>query len=260
MAEFSGRLSKAPVIYVLCQIRFAPVLKMSAHVPDIQEQLRATYESFAEEQTTSLQLMTATESPTIKMEPRWRFDRLDRGAGCVLHNSSYIYHTTAYTTFDDFASSAVAAFRTVAGRAGIQHVQRVGLRYIDLIEAEGDLPVDRLTNSQLRAFSTELRGITENVTQYMLSATTPVGQLVFRATHGHHQLSLPPDLLPLSLKISRTPDQAKPSLFLDTDHFTARIEPPMRVSDLDEILLQLKAPISQVFRSVITEQAVQSWK
>jgi uncharacterized protein (TIGR04255 family) len=260
VAEFSGRLSKAPVIYVLCQIRFAPVLKMATHVPDIQERLRATYESFAEEQTAALQLITGTDAPTLKIEPRWRFDRPDRGAGCILHNGSFTYHTTSYTTFSDFAPAALDAFRVVAANAGIQYVQRVGLRYIDLIEEVEGVPVDELTSSQLRGFSVALEGITGDITQYMLSGSTSIGQLVFRATHGHHQLLLPPDLLPLSLKLSRTPDQAAPSLFLDTDHFAVRDTPPMGVGELEDILLKLKQPISRVFRAAITNRAVQLWK
>ena len=48
MADFQGRLANAPVVYVLCQIRFSPIEKMADYVPAIQEALRAEYPNLKE--------------------------------------------------------------------------------------------------------------------------------------------------------------------------------------------------------------------
>src|ERR1700752_2813523 len=56
MADFSGGLSQAPVVYALCELRFSPILKMAEMVPDIQERLRASYEEFEEERVAGVKL------------------------------------------------------------------------------------------------------------------------------------------------------------------------------------------------------------
>ena len=198
---------------------------MAGYVPDIQEQLRAAYEEFAEEQTTGIQFVGVGEPVTVRTEPRWRFERSDHGAGYVLQNSSLVYHTTAYTDFDDFIQQVIEGFLIVARCANISKLQRIGLRYVDLIEGQEGVPVEALLHPKLQGFGHELQGVSENISNYVFSGKTSVGQLVFRATGGRHEIPLPPDLLPLSLKLTRTANPQKSSFFLDTDHFMGKKRP-----------------------------------
>jgi uncharacterized protein (TIGR04255 family) len=260
VAEFSGRLTQAPLVYALCQVRFSPVLKMPAFVPDIQERLRTNYDEFAEEQATGIHFIGSGEPVTVKTEPRWRFDTADQRSGFVLQNSSLIYHTTAYTDFEDFVQRVVEGFLTVSQCANVTRLQRVGLRYVDLIEGQEGAPIEDLVHSRLQGFGHELANVTENASQYFFSGTTSSGQLVFRATLSHHQLPLPPDLLPVSLKLSRVANPQGRSMFLDTDHFTERSDPPMPPAGLEVIMRELKLPIAQAFKLAITDRAVALWR
>jgi uncharacterized protein (TIGR04255 family) len=260
VAEFSGRLSDAPLVYALCQVRFAPVLKMASHVPDIQERLRGTYEGFAEEHVPSIQVMNPGEPATVRSEPRWRFERSDHSAGYVLHNASFVYHTTLYTDFEEFISQVVYGLQAIAMIANIPRLQRIGLRYVDLIEGRDDVPVEDFLNPRLRGIGTELHGVTENISQYTFGGETANGRLILRATHGRHPIPLPPDLLPVALNISRFPNPTRQSVFLDADHFMERADPPITIADLEESIRGLKAPIAQAFKAAITDLAVKVWK
>lgn len=256
MAEFSGRLSQAPVVYALCELRFSPILKMAEMVPDIQERLRANYEEFEEERITGVKLEQGGQT-SVQSDIRWRFEDANRRSGFVLYNASFVYHTTAYGDFEDFAAATLQGFAAVDEVAKVRRLHRVGLRYVDLIEGRGDVSADHFVHPLLRGFGNEIEA-REQVSQYVFSGLTTVGRLTLRATRSQHELPLPPDLLPGALKPARAPKADSPSFFLDTDHATEN--KAVVPSDLEKILRDLKAPISAAFKRAITEKAVAAWK
>lgn len=258
MVDFTGRLTRAPLVYALCQIRFAPVLKMAQYVPDIQERLRSQYEGFEEEQIADVAMQPRSKAIALRNETRWRFEREDARSGYILYNASLTYHTTAYTDFEEFIPEIVKGFSTVAEIAGISRMHRIGLRYVDLIADQGSAPLEDYIDAQLRGF--ELDGVTEKISQYVVSGATAMGQILFRATKGVLDAALPPDLLPLVLKPARMPDPNKRSLFLDTDHFIEGAELVPRIEQLEQSLRELKKPIASAFKRAISDKAVKEWK
>jgi uncharacterized protein (TIGR04255 family) len=258
VADFTGRLARAPLVYALCQIRFAPVLKMGDYVPDIQERLRSQYEGFEEEQLADVAMQSKGKAITLRNETRWRFERADGRSGYLLYNASLTYHTTAYTDFEQFIPEVVTGFTTVAQIAGIPRMLRIGLRYVDLIADHAGAPLEDYIHPQLRGFGSE--GVTEKISQYVLAGTTAVGQILFRATKGVLDTALPPDLLPLVLKPARLPDPKQRSLFIDTDHFVENTDSIPPIEDLERFLRDLKKPIALAFKRAITDKAVKEWQ
>src|SRR5712692_1802797 len=102
MAHFEGRLENAPVVYVLCQIRFSPVEKMADYVPAIQEALRAHYPNFQREQIGGVSLAANAQPVFVQNETRWRFETRDSLTGFMLSTNHLIAHTTNYVDSDDF--------------------------------------------------------------------------------------------------------------------------------------------------------------
>src|SRR6185437_12933152 len=138
-----------------------PILTMARHIPDIQEKLRSDYEGFAEDQVPALQITSLTDAPKLASEVRWRFETANRRAGYILQNASFVYHTTDYSEFEDFVKETLEGFRVIANLADIRRFHRVGLRYVDLIEGESNLPVEALLHPSLEGFGKELRGVTK---------------------------------------------------------------------------------------------------
>ena len=255
---------KEGVVYTLCQIRFAPVLKMRACIPDIQEQLRANYDEFEEEQLTGFKIRPIEGDPVeLKNELRWRLERTDRRAGFVLHNASLVYHTTDYEDFDKFVDEILKGFKVVSEIAKIPRVQRIGLRYVDIIEAGVNCPIDDYLHPSLRGFGAEIeshRLADQHGFQYIFNGATSIGKLVIRVVRGKHDFPVPPDLMPLALVPCRIPDSKQTSVMLDTDHFVENTGISVDLKSLEELLRELKLPISEAFKLAITDKAVASWK
>jgi uncharacterized protein (TIGR04255 family) len=259
--KFPDRLSKAPLIYALCEIRFPRYPKIADKIPDIQEALRDRYELFEEERLTGINVPQKGQEVSVRQDLRWRFEAADRRSGYILHESSIVYHTTSYVDFKSFAPEVEHGFTTVSRIADVRHFQRIGLRYIDLIESDDTTPAEEFVHERLRGFGGHLAesGIEESISQYVFNGRTNIGQLFLRATKGQHSIPLPPDLLPLSLEFVRQPDPTKVSFFLDTDHFVD-CKPATEISKLNQVLRELKSAISVAFRKAITAKAVEKWK
>jgi uncharacterized protein (TIGR04255 family) len=233
---------------------------MGEQIPDIQDNLRTTYEEFVEEQIPALQISGVGEAPVLRTESRWRFETSDRRHGYILQNTSLVYHTTAYLDFGEFVKEILQGFNLIASTAGIRRFNRVGLRYIDLIQADEETTLEELLHPLLQGFGRELTEVIPQFSQYIYGGQTKTGQLVFRATRGKHNFPLPPDLLPLTLRVARAADAGQTSVFLDTDHFVDLTETPVDVEKLEETVRALKAPITQAFKHAITDKAINAWK
>lgn len=264
MANFEGRLDNAPVVYVLCQIRFSPVAKMADYVPAIQEALRSKYPNFEPEQIGGVGFAPNAQPVLVQNETRWRFETRDSHTGFLLSTNQLITHTTSYVDSDDFRDRIVFGFRTIHEIAKLSFIQRIGLRYIDLITALPDETVEDYIDPSLIGFRPVVRGLTPDVSQQFMRAKSNVrgysGTLLVKASRARHGNDLPTDLLPISLQLKRKPSPEQESIFLDWDHYIEQtnLDPDPEV--LAMTLRELKAPIATIFKTAITEHAVKRWR
>lgn len=264
MAQFEGRLENAPVVYVLCQIRFSPVEKMADYVPAIQEALREHYPKFEREQIGGVSLSPNAQPIFVQNETRWRFETRDSSTGYILTTNQLITHTTKYVDSDDFRARIVSAFGTVHEIAKLGFIQRIGLRYIDLITATSDDKLEDYVDPALMGFCPRVPGLTPAVSQQLLRFNSRVGdawgKLVGKFSRAQHRTDLPVDLLPIPLEIRRRPPKSEESIFLDWDHFIDNVNLDPDPKLLDGIMRDLKAPIATIFKEAITEYAVRVWR
>lgn len=264
MAQFEGRLDNAPVVYVLCQIRFSPVEKMADYVPAIQEVLRSKYPNFEREQIGGVSFAPNAQPVLVQNETRWRFETRDSQTGFVLSTNQLITHTTSYLDSDDFRERIVFGFRTIHEIAKLSFIQRIGLRYIDLITASADDSVEDYIDASLIGFRPTIRGLTPDVSQQFMRAKSNVrgasGTLFVKASRARHASDLPADLLPISLQLKRKPSPEQESIFLDLDHYIEQTNLDPDPELLAVTLRELKAPIATTFKAAITEHAVKRWR
>lgn len=261
MAQFKGRLDNAPVVYVLCQVRFSPVEKMVDYVPAIQEALRPQYPNFQREQIGGISLVPNSQPAFVQNETRWRFDTRENSTGFILSTNQLIVHTTSYVDSDDFRERIVNGFRTIHEIAKLGFIQRVGLRYIDLITAAADDTLEDYIHPSLIGFRPPVPGLTPDVSQQFLrNRSTMGGTLLVRVSRAHHQTELPADLMPMLLAAKRSPRPDQESIFLDWDHYVDQqnLDPDPQV--LANTVRALKAPIATIFKEAITDHAVQRWR
>ena len=111
---------------------------MADYVPAIQEALRAQYPQFARKQIGGVGIGANAQPVLVQNETRWRFETRDAQTGFILSTNQLIAHTTSYVDSDDFRERIVFAFRTIRELAKLSFIQRIGLRYVDLITASTD--------------------------------------------------------------------------------------------------------------------------
>ena len=141
-------MKNAPVYYVVGQIRFNVVSRMSIYADDIQEQLRKLgYTLYEPQRMQKLQFEQSGQAVQggVVEEVTWNITQSDRKAGFVLGQSYISFHTTHYTSKEEFLTSLLAGFAVVNKVVDLDHVSSLGLRYLDaIIPSEGESVLDYL--------------------------------------------------------------------------------------------------------------------
>lgn len=127
---------RTPLLLVLAQARFRPILKLSARVSDFQELVRASFPEFGIVEQRTIEMRTHPESSAqVFEEPLFEFTS-PSGHALRLSPRSLTLQTRAYTTREDFVDHfgrGLAALREVAGHVALH---RLGMRFVNGVLAE----------------------------------------------------------------------------------------------------------------------------
>ena len=268
MAELaeSKKLPRAPLILVLAQIKFPPVLRMDKYVPDIQESLRR--EGFTDYRPGQALTIIVGEGRTDRAN-WWEFGCSDKRSQIVLSRDSVSLMTTGYSTFEDFLTRLGQMVRPIEGHVGISSAHQLGLRYVDLLAEIDDLKTEDLLAPGFRGLPAGSidPDIKETATSFVVQARTPHGVLTVRSVQvlGAGNQVIPPDLtpappMPFPLKFPDWVLSARHPRVLDFDHVAADIE---NLSFLPEILAakfrDLRHHTRLAFHAVSTDEARAAW-
>ncbi len=136
-------LSRQPLVLVLCQVRFSPILQIDKFIPDIQESFRQF--GFPFQRVGRVQLFNlgpgATAPVQVSEQDRWEYRTRDETWSVLVASDNVVLQSTAYDRFEIFAEQLQHAVSTVLSvtdhdRLGV--IQRIGLRYIDVIRPRQD--------------------------------------------------------------------------------------------------------------------------
>lgn len=264
----SERMSKAPVYYALAQAQFNPVAAMSKYIEQIQDSLRRDgFTLYEPHQITHLQLSQgpgqAQEEPVVSQKTSWFISKSDRTSGFILNTSSIAFHTTHYETHRQFIPQLLHGLRSIHEIVSLEHVSRLGLRYLDAVLPEDDETVDQYLESGLHGvnFDAEPRySLSESAFNTRLDAVVPNGTLVARIHRLNSILGYPPDMIPNSLVQTERflLQDARLHAIIDTDHFVEGII-PLDFEALEKQLTELHKSIKCVFHSTVTNFAREKW-
>lgn len=262
-------MSNAPVYYALAQAQFNPIAAMSKYVDQIQDRLRREgYPLFEPQQVTRL-LVVAARGQAQQAEPQidhtvsWLITRGDRAAGFILGPSAITYHTTDYETHKEFIPELLRGLSAVHEAVALDHISRLGLRYLDAIVPRTGETVEQYLVGGLHGIEFDA------VRQYTLTEsvfgteTQPLvrnGTLVARVHRMTAPLGFPPDMVPNGLTVSSKFEIKEPRAHavIDTDHYVQG-RMPIDMDKLREQLLSLHATIKSVFRATTTDHARVAW-
>lgn len=151
------------------------------------------------------------------------------------------------------------ALETVHAAAELQLHERIGLRYVDLIELDADEKLQDYVAQHLLGYDPVSIGVSESAFNFQFEGRTPYGQLVARHYPPQLRNMLPPDLAGVLLNYDyrEVPLQARTSL-LDFDH-AAEYKGDFVVEEILSILENLHDGLDILFRNSVTDFARKKW-
>jgi uncharacterized protein (TIGR04255 family) len=263
MARALGQLPNAPLIYVLAQIIFTRVPKMT----DIWENFhQLVFEVYPDAEVERIdQFSIKKEGVESSPDIRWNFLSRDRCKGLILRSDALILHTTSYTTSNDFFRDLQFALANLSEviPSGIQ-TKRLGLRYVDMLLPQNNLDVADQLVEKLGMVNLGAIGCSPVRFDHIERYKTPIGgELIFRHRQTTGMDVLPSDLFPNKLEpapllqIEKQPEWTVG--LLDFDHYVME-EIPLESQTIVEKFQGLKKVTSEAFRTVTTPDAMRAWK
>jgi uncharacterized protein (TIGR04255 family) len=143
-------LPNAPLVRVIGQVRFPPVLSVEKRdfVAPFQEAIRGTYPVLRPEQAQGIVLGPEGMVPGPK-QVAWRFSDVP-GAWRVSVTPEFVaIETTAYTSRSDFLSRLEFVLDAVADHVKPALVQRLGVRYVDRVTGDALADIRQLVRREV---------------------------------------------------------------------------------------------------------------
>lgn len=251
-------LSESPLILVLAQVRFAPILAMADYIPKIQESFRDNYPYFRQ---VDIKGVIFGPEPSFRSETRWKFVNKNKSSCITLSNGFVTLATNSYDRFEGFVEDIENVLSRLHAKVKIAIVERLGLRYVDLVRlSEGETFSDYFEN-HLIGFQGSDVGAETSLSKFEFMGTTKFGKLVIRCTETMDGTFLPPDLVDMAdsdLEYDLRLETLEKVRILDFDHFD---------EDAQDFLLdrtvkgfwQLHDNCELAFRNSVTDRAMDKW-
>ena len=240
------QLENAPLAEVVCQVRFPPILRISAEEPTaFQECIRDSFPLVDLEHAFVLRMPGPGAQDMPSAEPKasiYRFHTADGQTTISLAADFYAVSTTAYTHWGDFARLLGMASAAVERVYRPAYATRIGLRYINRLTLQN---TDNETVGQLLGI---LRP----------ELTAPVNNPSWgEAIEMRCRLVLPDDPARLTMSTVFETQAGAPAFLLDLDYFE---EGDLELDDLIERCTRYNEVIYRAFRWAIQDDKLAIFK
>jgi uncharacterized protein (TIGR04255 family) len=250
-------LSKSPLVYVVTQVRFSAVMSVEKFVPEIQEKFRHKgFPRFLRSQVPEFAFAQVDSAPKVTFIDRFEFQNREASLGIVLTYNNFAVHTNDYKTYEDFEKSIATAIDVINSAMNLSIVERIGLRYVDLIRLKKGETWKEYLQEGLLGLDPEKVGVKSWMAKFESLGVTDVGKLMIRCAQT--QQALPPDLQTPTLKYSITLKPGEVATLLDTDHFSEE-STDFKPSTVLTKIGDLHDHIDKAFRNSVTSNALKSW-
>jgi uncharacterized protein (TIGR04255 family) len=260
VAKFSGLLRRPPIIYALCQVKFptiGPIDEVRAEA--MHAAVRSDYPYRVPQDTTEFSVAMGASLPSPAIRRSWVLLDRRKASGFILDSTSLIYRTTAYADFAHFVGETMRGVRGMLESLEPAVIERIGLRFVDLIEGQDAEDLPKFIEPPLYGFTPQVEGFVPQATQQFVRGQTPEGVLLLRYSRAKHGAALPPDLFDASLAGMRTPNSDRESVIIDIDHFRDNADLDPDPSQVQQLIERLQGPMSALFKSAVTPFAIEQW-
>lgn len=257
----SSPLKNPPVYFVVVQVRFNTILKLSEFLPGIQESFRrAGFPDYETQKVIALQVSIQDGQPTpvpIQQE-RFLFGNVEKTHIFVLDGQTLTLQSTNHGRFETFSAMFLQGLRFIHEAVQLAYTERVGLRYLDrVIPAPGDA-LEQYLAVQVHGLGSGLGG---NALYSYSEAHNAVGDIQLRSRVAIQSggLAFPPDIQPGPMPVaSRFVEYEGRSAILDNDGFMEKRE-TYSADGLATHLTAIHDVIETAFKATVTPHAFIVW-
>jgi uncharacterized protein (TIGR04255 family) len=256
-----GAWNHPPLAYVVAEAVIAPHYGIAAAIPRMQERLRATYPRTLEGTE-----VTIDPSTTPGVNQLWRMLSADQQRGIQLSSRAISLHSTRYVDAKEFLSAWDSVLEVVAQADLNAFVERVGLRYIDLIVPSEGRTTSDYVNAGVRGIAPPKEGKLANnlwVATFTCDGYAVSARLGAPAPAG---MLLPPNFNAIPLQKPDVWVRAEQRLaagqqigFIDTD-CSLEVKELFDATSIANTFRILKSYIRDTFGGLISQTAENEWK
>ncbi len=255
------QLTNSPLVLVLCQVRIAAIRNMANYLPKIQDRLRR--EGFPVDLSGEVQEMTLQPEGAAEVRRRahWEFRTMEEDWSIILSEDAVVLQTTIYTDFDELLGYLALAMGTVNDVVGDLVVERIGLRYVDLIQPhEGESWKDYVKPGFHGLESNLIRPEHSALFAQVVAETGPGQQMIVRVAQNRNGKVLPPDLITHNPRLRVKAESGELLTLLDLDHYRKERN-PFEMESLSGVAWDLHDGLDMLFReALVTPHALEVWK
>lgn len=250
--------ARPPLILVVCQVRFAPVLSVTVpqFVAPFQRAIKNEFPILT--QVTQVQVeMEVSADRSIEgrsLSPTWRFTDRSGTWTVVLAPDSFALETRRYTHFDEFIERLRRVLVALREHIQPEGGSRLGLRYINEIRAE--------TGSPAKALRLEILGLL-SAPEFGNRATLAIQEVQLQFSDAQ-SIHVRHGLLPEGTTVEPRPGQSPPAgpfYLLDFDAFRTFSELELLPMNPETICLHVTeyhSAIERLFRWAVTDEYTRS--
>jgi uncharacterized protein (TIGR04255 family) len=252
-------LATNPLVFVLGQVVFTPVLRIADYVPELQENFRrAGFPRF--HQLDTQEVRVTTRGAEVIPERRWVFGDRQNQTAAVLSTNFVVLEQTHYTSFEPFVETLARVVETIVASVDVNLCERLGFRRVNLIEpGSSGLSLRAFFQPGLRGLDPSALNVDQLHAQLEERGRTPEGELMVRLITPAPEGGLPPDVGMTLLKRRPRLDDRGESALLDIDHFSTQ-ERDFTGDGVVDGFWELHRRSDEAFRAAVTSEALGFWE
>lgn len=270
------QMANAPLVFVIAGINFEALEALPLWIPTIQNELRKWFPSFKKvrQGANASGFEMAIDPQDFDPEylgSAWVFSTTDHRTIVTLFKTGMVLHTTKYTVFSHFEEQLRIALKALLNAAdGIVNVTKVGIRYVDHIQPQHGMDLDKFIVSSLRPAQVSSDLTVKNSSSFATYAMEDLNTtLNVRFNLGEGGVVIPQDLMPPYI-LNSLPSSLQGTVpfqmlqagegSLDLDAVNGNMQgASLSLDDLAAEVNRLHRVANSYFDSVITPDARRAW-
>lgn len=267
-------LSNGPLVVVLIQIQFSPILQISKYIPNIQDELRRkNYPLFNQIQGEDIHALPLGEVKKRKFE-QWVFSSNDYSRNIIIDDQKItcqVFDCNNYK-YESFVKDFISVVKSFNHIVDISSFVRLGLRYINAIPESDNLSWRKLIKEDFHGieFPQEIAWIGEPLIALSIQRGVKLENIEDMISNFHLNIyqhpegpKYPQDIMKFPTGESEFFKDNPLVTFVDLDNYIL-----FSVADKDKIFIRLEDLFSGLhkaigkvfFNSLITEKAIEVWQ